>query len=38
MLIQKQALADDILHAGEQPITELSNEEIIELIQLTSLN
>lgn len=35
MLVQKQALAEHILAAGEQPITELSNEEIIELIQLT---
>ncbi|MCM3715174.1 DEAD/DEAH box helicase [Alkalihalobacillus oceani] len=35
MLTQKQALADHILAAGEQPITELTNEEIIDLIQLT---
>lgn len=35
MLVQKQALAEHILAAGEQPVTELTNEEIIELIQLT---
>jgi SNF2 family DNA or RNA helicase len=35
MLLQKQELADQILAAGEQRVTELSNEEIIELIQLT---
>ncbi|WP_227936785.1 DEAD/DEAH box helicase [Alkalihalobacillus deserti] len=35
MLVKKQALADHILAAGEQRITELSNEEIMELIQLT---
>ncbi|MFC0469354.1 DEAD/DEAH box helicase [Halalkalibacter kiskunsagensis] len=35
MLLQKQALADQILAAGEQRVTELTNEEIIELIQLT---
>ena len=35
MLTQKQLLAEHILAAGEQPVTELTNEEIIELIQLT---
>jgi hypothetical protein len=35
MLLQKQALAEQILAAGEQRVTELTNEEIIELIQLT---
>ncbi|KHF38434.1 DEAD/DEAH box helicase [Halalkalibacter okhensis] len=35
MLLQKQELADQILAAGEQRVTELSNDEIIELIQLT---
>ncbi|GAE35400.1 DEAD/DEAH box helicase [Halalkalibacter akibai] len=35
MLVKKQALADNILAAGEQRITELTNEEIFELIQLT---
>ena len=35
MLVKKQALADHILAAGEQRITEMSNEEIMELIQLT---
>jgi len=35
MLQKKQALADHILAAGEQRITELSNEEIMDLIQLT---
>jgi SNF2 family DNA or RNA helicase len=36
MLEKKQALADHILAAGEQRITELTNEEILELIQLTN--
>ncbi|GAE25238.1 helicase [Halalkalibacter wakoensis JCM 9140] len=36
MLQKKQELADQILAAGEQRVTELSNEEIIELIQLTT--
>ncbi|MDT8859598.1 DEAD/DEAH box helicase [Alkalihalobacillus sp. MEB130] len=35
MLLKKQELADQILAAGEQRVTELSNDEIIELIQLT---
>ncbi|ARK31518.1 DEAD/DEAH box helicase [Halalkalibacter krulwichiae] len=34
MLVKKQALADHILAAGEQQITELTNDEILELIQL----
>ncbi|WP_088103602.1 DEAD/DEAH box helicase [Halalkalibacter urbisdiaboli] len=36
MLTQKQALADQILAAGEQRVTELSNDEIYELIRLTT--
>ncbi|WP_231686818.1 DEAD/DEAH box helicase [Bacillus sp. JCM 19034] len=35
LLTQKQQLANHILAAGEQRITELSNEEIMELIKLT---
>lgn len=35
LLSQKQQLANHILAAGEQRITELSNEEIMELIKLT---
>ncbi|MBP3949583.1 DEAD/DEAH box helicase [Bacillus suaedae] len=35
MLQQKQALADHILAAGEQRITELSDDEIIDLIKLS---
>ncbi|WP_100404922.1 DEAD/DEAH box helicase [Bacillus solitudinis] len=38
MLTQKQALADQILAAGEQRVTELSNDEIYELIRLTNHN
>jgi SNF2 family DNA or RNA helicase len=36
MLTQKQALADQILAAGEQRITELTNDEIYDLIRLTT--
>ncbi|WP_368503739.1 DEAD/DEAH box helicase [Alkalihalophilus sp. As8PL] len=36
MLTQKQALADQVLQAGENQVTELTNEEIVELIQLTT--
>ncbi|WEG16003.1 DEAD/DEAH box helicase [Alkalihalophilus pseudofirmus] len=36
MLTQKQSLADQVLQAGEQQVTELSNEEIHHLIRLTT--
>ncbi len=36
MLTQKQALADQVLTAGDQKVTELSNDEIYDLIHLTS--
>ncbi|NEU29711.1 DEAD/DEAH box helicase [bacterium LRH843] len=35
MLAEKQRLAEHILAAGEQPITELTNDEILDLIKLT---
>ncbi len=36
MLSTKQELADQVLAAGEQPITELTKEELLQLIALTS--
>lgn len=36
MLTQKQSLADQVLQAGEQQVTELTNEEIHHLIRLTT--
>lgn len=35
MLSEKQALADHVLAAGDQPLTELTNDELLELIKLS---